>query len=265
MIKRLLFLILVKPTILFCQVNTGPRLTGLANASVAMQDVWSMQSNQAGILQSKKPIISAAYLQNYASTDVATKSAVMAVPFMDRNAAGVSFQSFGFSAYKEQKIGLCYARSFGGKLNMALNFNYHQLSISSYGNESTYSVDAGLQYFINDDLIIGSHVSNLSKSGYSKFGSFIPTVFELGVAWRTAGKVLLSAEVMKTLDSSADVRAGLEYALADWFSLRGGISANPFMQYAGFGFDYHGFRLDSAVSSHPDLGYLPQIGLTYAF
>ena len=73
------------------------------------------------------------------------------------------------------------------------------------------------------------------------------------------------ADVRKLLNYPVDFSTGIEYNLMRWVSLRGGVSINPFKQYTGIGITYNKIQLDIAVTSHPTLGFSPQIALTYEF
>ncbi|TZF82758.1 hypothetical protein FW774_14795 [Pedobacter sp. BS3] len=246
------------------QVNTGPRLTGMGGAAVALQDVWSLQANAAGVAGLKHAALSAAYQGQYTNTDLSTQSAVFVLPYKD-NAFGLSFQNYGFSAYSEQRAGLTYARTFGNKLNAALSFNYHQVKIPQYGSTSAFSVDAGLQYWVGEKVLLGAHVGNPGQAKFVDVGTIIPVHIDFGASYHFNENLVMAGEVTKTLNANTDVKAGLEYGVVNWLSLRGGVSVNPFRQYAGFGVNYNKFRIDAAASSHPDLGYSPQVSLSYEF
>jgi hypothetical protein len=253
------------PVLALCQSNPGPRITALGTSGVALQDVWSLKSNHAGIAALKRPAFSAAYQSQYLNPDLSTKSAVFVYPFKG-NAVGLSFQSYGFSAYNEQKTSFTYAKSFGDKLYAALAFNYHQVKISQYGDAKAYSFEAGVQYFLTQNLLLGAHLANPSESKYSnQLSTIIPTVYEIGASYKVSNKLLLNSGLEKTIDLETDFKAGLEYQVIDWLAFRGGVSANPFRQYTGFGLVYNSFRVDAAVATHPDLGISPQIALTYEF
>src|SRR5688572_14951137 len=93
-------------------INQGPRFTSLGNTGVALQDIWSLQSNQAGLAAIERPTAAIAYQSNYLGTDISTQTALFAYPYK-RNIFGISVQNYGVSAYSEQRIGLCYSKRFG--------------------------------------------------------------------------------------------------------------------------------------------------------
>lgn len=247
------------------QVNPGPRFTAMAATGVAMQDSWSLQQNQAGLTGARHPSVSVGFEKLFLGQEVSTQSALFILPYKQQ-VFGLSFQRYGFSAYNQQQIALAYARDFGNVLSLALDINFHQLQIKGYGSSMAYSVEAGVQYKLNAACRLGAHIANPGQSGFEKgMDALIPVKMEFGVSYQFSDKVLLAAAVEKTLNFNADVRSGLEYRLIDWLALRGGISANPFKQYAGFGLNYQKFRLDMAAQKHASLGYAPQIALAYEF
>ncbi len=247
------------------QVNPGPRFSAMAGAGVSLQDVWSLQQNQAGIASLKRISFAVGFQKPFAGYELSTQSAVLALP-VKQYVFGIGFQRYGLNAYSEQRAGLTYARSFGNKLFTSLNFNYHVLKISGYGSAQTYSVEAGLQYQINKDFLIGLHVANPGKGEYrGGVNASVPSRLQIGAAYSFSNKVVIALAAEENLSGTADGKLGIEYKLVELIALRGGVSANPFKQYAGFGLNYSHFTLDMAVASQPIVGYSPQIALSYEF
>lgn len=245
-------------------INFGPRITSLGNIGVALQDAWSLQANQSGITALKNPVASVSYRNSYLNPELSTQSAVLVYP-LDRNIIGLSLQNYGFSAYSEQKIGFTYAKSFG-TISAAANINLHQVKIADYGSTQTYSVEFGLQYTINDRLTLGTHIANPNRRAYdTEIDAVIPVRLEFGASYRLSDKVLFNSGAVKELAGISDFRYGLEYAAISWLSFRGGMSVNPFRQFAGFGYQLNDLNVDAAASSHPTLGFSPQIALSYEF
>jgi hypothetical protein len=247
------------------QSNSGPRFTALGNAGVALQDVWSASKNQAGIAGLTKPFIAAGYENRFGVSELNTQSAVFSIPIKNY-AIGGSFQNYGVDAYNENKVGFSLARSFGPKLFIAVGANYHQLKINNYGDAKSVSVDIGLQYKLSPKLWLGSHIANPSQSKYGENADqIIPTAMAFGANYIFSDQLLITTEFEKVLNANADFKAGVEYKLIKIVALRGGISVNPFKQFAGFGINYKKVLVDFAVASHPVLGYSPQIALGYEF
>jgi hypothetical protein len=250
---------------LLAQDNKGPRITALGNAGVALQDVWSVKNNQAGIADIKKPILAAGYENRFGVKELSTQAAVFSMPIKNY-AIGAAFNSYGVSDYREIKTGVTLAKSFGPKLFLAIGLNFHQLKITNYGNANAFSVDVGVQYKVLPKLWLGSHISNPNQTKYGEnTDQIIPTHIQFGANYIFSGQLLITTEIEKILDAQADFKAGIEYKLIKFIALRGGISVNPFKQFAGFGINYQRVNIDFAVASHPVLGYSPQVALGYEF
>lgn len=247
------------------QENYGPKITALGNAGVAIQDVWSAKKNQAGLAGITKPTISAGYENRFGVKELSTQSAVFALPIKSYT-IGAAFQSYGVDSYNEVKTGLSFAKSFGPNLFLAVGVNYHQINITNYGNANSLSVDVGVQYKVLPKLWIASHIANPNQSKYSDItDQIIPAHIQFGANYIFSDQLLITSEIEKVLDSGADFKTGIEYKLVKFVALRGGISVNPFKQFAGFGVNYQKVVIDFAVASHPVLGYSPQISLGYEF
>jgi hypothetical protein len=261
----LLISIILFTSFLKAQDNNGPRITALGNAGVALQDVWSVKNNQAGIAGLKKPTLAAGYENRFGINELSTQAAVFAIPIKDY-ALGLSFNSYGVIDYRENKTGISLAKSFGSKVYLAIGLNYHQLKINNYGNAKAISVDVGLQYQAFPKLWLASHISNPNQSKYGvNTDQIIPTHIQFGANYIFSEQLLIITQIEKILDAQVDFKAGIEYKIIKFVALRGGISVNPFKQFAGFGINYQRVNIDFAVASHPVLGYSPQVALGYEF
>lgn len=250
---------------LVAQTDNGPRITAMGNAGVAMQDIWAAQKNQAGIANLDKVMIAIGYENRFSVKELGTQSAILVIP-IKKIILGATFQSYGIDAYKEIKTGFSLAKSFGPKLLIGVNLNYHQLKIENYGNSKIFSVDVGLQYEAFPHLWLGTHISNPNQSKYGLNNEqIIPAHIQFGASYIFSKQLIVSSEVEKILDNQADFKTGLEYKVVKIMALRGGISVNPFKQFAGFGIYYEKFNIDLAVASHPVLGYSSQIAVGYEF
>lgn len=250
---------------LYAQLYPGPRSTALGTASTALIDPSSIFHNPAGIANQLKPFVAFSYEQHFLDPKLGSQNALLVIP-IQKHVLGLSFSRYGFSEYASQNAGLTYARSFSGVFSLALSFRVHQIHISQYGTASAYSLDAGMQFYLTEKVIIGSGISNPGKSEYANLpGTFVPLSLRLGLCYLLSDKVFLLSDLDKFLGNQMDLKFGIEYRPLKSFALRGGMSANPYKQYAGFGFSLKGMTVDAAISSHPDLGISPNLGLSYEF
>lgn len=266
--KILCFLVVVflSTPYLHAQNNLGPRLSAMADNGAAVNDIWAIQANPAGITFLDHPAISLNYIKHLLSDEISSQSIVGVIPFKN-NYVGASFQRYGFSVYNENKIGFTYAKSFGEKLSLGLNGNYHQLKIDHYGASTGFSIDFGVLYHFDTHFSIGAFTNNPSEQKFNSqiISAKIPTSFNLGASYLATNKVLIATTVTKIVNQSIDVKLGIEYKMVDLLSLRGGISSKPFKQSVGFGLNYKKFLMDMATNYDANLGYAPQIAIGYAF
>lgn len=250
----------------FGQYNQGARLTAMGNASAAIKDVWSLNANPAGITGEKTPTAAINYARYLFGDELSEQSFTFVLPF-NNNFAGVSVNRYGISEFIEIKVGFGLAKSFSDALSIGIKGNIHQIKITNYGNATTFSVDAGVNYVLNKQIGFGLYVNNPSSQAYkaTNVATHIPTAIHLGGSYTPSNKLILAATVSKDFERKFDVRLGADYKFHELLSFRGGLSAKPFKQYVGIGLNYQKLMMDIAVESHPQIGYTPQIGLSYAF
>lgn len=251
---------------LAAQYNQGSRLTAMGKASAAVNDLWSLNANPAGITGQKSPIAGLNYARYFFGDELSEQNFAFVLPFKN-NYAGFSINRYGINEFNEIKAGFALAKKFGEEFSIAVKANVHQIKISNYGNSATFSVDVGANYALSKKIAFGLYVNNPSSQHYktTNIAANIPTAIHFGATYEPSNKVILAATVTKTIDQKVDVAIGVDYKFQDFISIRGGLSAKSFKQYFGIGLNYEKFLLDIAVESHPQIGYTPQIGLSYAF
>lgn len=250
----------------FAQYNQGARLTAMGNASAAVFDTWSLNANPAGITGQKTPTAALNYARYLFGSELAEQSFAFVLPF-NNNFAGVSINRYGISEFSEIKAGFGLAKKFGEELSIGVKANIHQIKITNYGNATTFSVDAGVNYALSKQIGLGLYVNNPSSQEYKSTNveTYVPTAVHFGTTYIPSNKVIIATTISKDFERKFDVRVGADYKFHEMLSFRGGLSAKPFKQYVGIGLNYQKLMMDVAVESHPQIGYTPQIGLSYAF
>ncbi len=262
----ILAFIVILPHYLSAQQNFGPRLSALGDNGAAVADVWSLRGNAAAITDLETTTISLNYIRHFLSQEISTQGLVAVIP-IDNNFIGIGLNRYGLSNYNQNTISFAYAKKFGNRFSMAMTVNYHQLKITNYGSSNGFSVDVGFYYKIDQKLNLGAYVTNPSKQKFvnAEISAPIPTSLNIGASYLLTDKVQLATTISKLIDDPIDVRLGLEYRLIKLLSLRAGVTANPFKQFAGFGVKVRKLSIDFATAFDNNLGYSPQIALGYAF
>ncbi len=260
-IITLLFLLLL-PFILHAQSPVSSRASAVGEAAVAFQDMNSLFFNQAGLanLDELGGIISSE--RRFLSDALNTFSGGFLIP-TDAGNFGLSINYFGFSAFNQQKIGLVYARRLFEKATIGAELNVQNYRIPEYGNFAVFSMELGLQYELNDALIIGAHISNPIQQELVEDEN-LSTRLNLGLAYLVSDKLSLFAETEKDIDTPFRLKAGLEYQPISILYLRFGIGTAPTLTNFGIGLKIsEQLKIDLSSSYHQQLGFSPGISIIY--
>jgi hypothetical protein len=245
--------------------TAGGRAAGVGGAAVTYSDVWSAFHNQAGLAYIKKFSAGVFNETPFLLSDLSTRGAAVALPVNDLGVFALSLNYYGFNLYNEKKFGLAYAKSFGERISAAIQLDYLGTSISEgYGSNSAFTVEAGFRAEILPKLFLGAHIFNPTRAKLADYDEEkIPTVLKAGLGYYFSDKVLVSIESEKNMDENNIFKAGVEYHIVKILYLRGGISTNPTLTSFGFGLDFDSFKFDVAAAYHQQLGYTPNVSLTY--
>ncbi len=245
---------------------SGARFSGMANASVSLSDPWCTFHNQAGLGFLKKPVAAIYYGNPFLVSQLSVKSGTFALP-IKAGTFGLSFSDFGYSLYKENRIGLAFAKAFGENISAGIQMDYMHFAIGEeYGSRSAIVAEMGIQARVWKGLTIGAHIYNPTMTKLADYNDErIPTTMRLGADFKFSDKVLLAVETEKNIDQKADLRAGIEYRIIKELYLRAGFATNPSLSCFGIGLELKKFKLDLSSTYHATLGFSPQIGMTYDF
>ena len=268
--KYFFFILFLVPQFLIAgndNFATGGRQAGMGNAGATLTDLWSVQQNQAGLANLKSISVGFAYESRFLVDGLSQKSGAVAVPVKNLGVFGAMISDYGFTLYKEQKIGIAYSKTFGKTISFGVQMDYLSTAIGEdYGHRSTLAAEAGIIARITNGLDIGAHIYNPSRAKLSDYNDErSPVIMKVGFGYHFSEKVLLCAESEKDVDAKNSFKAGLEYNVTKPFFLRAGISSNPSVFSFGFGLRMKNFILNAASSMHPVLGYSPQFSLSYEF
>lgn len=249
------------------EYNTvGGRAAGMGFCSVAIADPWSVFNNPAGLSWVNK-INAETYFENrFLMKELGLKAIGVDLP-VKGGTFGLSFQEFGFSLYNEMRTGLAFGKKFGKPFSAGVQLDWLRIHLAEdLGTKNLFTFEIGLQYHINHSLSLGVHLYNpLSIKLVSYQNERIPSVFNLGLAWKFSEGFITTIEVEKDIQLKPIFKAGLEYHFVKPVYVRIGLLTNPTMFTFGFGVEYGQVNFDFSSSYHLVLGYSPQVALSYEF
>lgn len=235
---------------------------GIGHATVAMQSPVALFNNQAGLVGLKKWAFVAAVEQRFLLSELQSVAVGFAMP-THSGTFGLTAQNFGFEAFKQQKIGLSYAKKLWSKLAVGVQFDYFQTRIPEYGSRGILTFEVGLQANISKSLTVGAHVFSPAQVEFAE-GENLSSIFSFGIAWQAADRLLVCTELAKNLYFLPNWKTGLSYQPVESISLRAGYNSEPSMLFFGVGFAFgNGLQADMAGSFHQTLGFSPTAGVIW--
>ncbi|MFZ6033778.1 MAG: hypothetical protein ACOYVE_10790 [Melioribacter sp.] len=261
--KKISFVLLLPIVVnCFAQTGAGARRTALNSSDViSCRDPFAIfynpasaalsSSRQIGFFYSPSPFelkelatFYAAYIQ---PTSIATFSA--------------GLMKYGFELYNVKTIQTGIAFSFYEHFSAGINFSMQNLAIANYGSRNFFFADVGLTAQINDRVITGVFVKNITGTSIGDFDNQFPTVFCAGVFYKIIDAIDLYASLYKEIGYIPALQYGVEYNLAEFLNLRAGISDFPETYSGGIGITFKSFELGYSVNSHFELGLSHQFDI----
>lgn len=179
------------------------------------------------------------------------------------SSVGLSVSSFGLEEYKEQVVGISYARKLIKELSIGLKFNYLQTKIENFGSSSNFTYELGLFSRLSNKLTLGGHILSANQENVTE-NTKIPSRVTAGLAYHVEENLHLYVDFVKFLDEAFDLRFGIEYHMHERFKLRAGGSTNPAVFSAGFAYQFRNFSIELGNQYHSTLqGLTPGIGVIY--
>ncbi|MBK8786134.1 MAG: hypothetical protein IPN43_06455 [Chitinophagaceae bacterium] len=239
--------------------------SSLSAYSVQQNDALSFTGNQAALALTKQAGIGIFGERRFMLKETSVYTLGAAVPTRLGN-IGIQLQYAGFKNFRENKIGLAYARKLGKLVDVGVQFNYYGYSIPAYGKASAINFEMGALFHLTGKLTAGIHVYNPigGKLGKDKEEK-IAAAYKIGLGYDASDRFFISSEIIKEEDKAVNVIAGLQYQFAKQFFAKAGFLSESGTAYAGAGVGWKKLRLDISSSYHPQLGFSPGILLIMHF
>jgi len=253
-------------TKMFAQTGIGARINGMANTGVAVSDVWSVYYNQAGLAQLTNLQFAANFENRFMVKELSTKSIAAVIP-VPRGTFGVSYSSFGYSLFRQNRVTLAYAMPLGNVISPGIQLNYFYYKSSKTQNTAMVLIpETGIQIFPIKNLTIAAHVFNPAGQKITNTDSEqIPVIFTFGFLYKFGTTALLTSQIQQNSINGTSYSLGIEYLLLSQIALRTGFAGNPTGTFFGIGYRNKGFGFDLAANYHPLLGYTTSGAFTYIF
>lgn len=270
----LLLLFLSMPELLSAQsLRYSPAQPYISLSAYSMQqkDPLSFTGNQAALARTKQAGMGIFGERRFMLKETSVYTLAAALPTRLGN-FGIQINYAGFKNFRENKIGLAYARKLGKLVDVGVQFNYYGYSIPAYGKASAIIFELGAMFHLTDQLNAGIHVYNPVGGKLGKASTAtgadrekIAAAYKVGLGYDASDKFFISCEIIKEEDKGVNVIGGLQYQFAKQFFAKAGFMSESGSGYAGAGIGWKNLRLDIASGYHPQLGFSPGILLIMRF
>jgi hypothetical protein len=231
--------------------------------STKQLDPFSFTSNKAALAQIKNGGIGIYGERRFLLAQNSVYGLAAAIPTKMGN-FGLQLNYAGFANFNEQKAGLAYAKSLGGKVDVGVQFNYYGYKIPAYNNASTINFEIGTIVHVTDKINAGVHIYNPVSSKLGKDNEEkLAAAYKFGLGYDATDNFYFSTEIVKEENQPINITGGVQYHFKKQFFARAGFRSDNSTGFAGIGFLYSGLRIDVATSFHPQLGISPGILLIY--
>jgi len=234
----------------------------IGGASIGLDGIYGMQGNQASIVEGRDLEILLSSERRFWLSDLSSVSLAAKKNF-GFGSVGILVESFGLEEYKEQKLGLAYARRLNNKLSIGGQFDMLNLNIDGYGSQTVYTFELGVYSKINKYFHASAHVFSPGQVNVTE-NTDLPTVFRTGIKYLPSKKLNLMIEINKSLDENVDFRFGVSYQIIDLLNFRVGFTTDPSLFSFGFGVKITDqLMIEGGNSYHQLLGNTPGVSLKY--
>jgi long-subunit fatty acid transport protein len=285
----------------FLKVNYSARAAAMGNAYTGLaDDAGAVFFNPAGLLQVKSPQASATYMSYF--DGIQCGSAVFVMPRNKKLVFG--FFAKGLTATEDRTLademgqyagtdgtfgmsnivlGASVARYLIDILDVGLSVKYIRESLDD-NNGSALAFDVGiLHQTTNENLKLGITFRNFGKqlSYYteSEYEENLPRMVTAGFNYHPNEKLYVTLDIHKPLDYDFSGRIGCEYQLHEMLALRAGYktlasdwkTGGDYDTFSGMSFgtgfnlDKYNLKIDYAIVSYGDLGFVNQVTMNYLF
>ncbi|MFT5264425.1 MAG: hypothetical protein ACI8YQ_003171, partial [Polaribacter sp.] len=181
----------------------GAKGLAMGNTGTTHTGIYSLFSNPAGLAELDQASVAVFGEQRFLIAELTILNAGVALPTKS-GTFGLQIQQFGFDKFTEQKIGLAYARPLSKKIALGAKIDFLNTRIPEYGSQATFTFELGLQSNISKRLALSAHVFSPLQVSVSEDYD-IPSVFSLGLAYKSSDKLWVTLEAEKDIDHPTSV------------------------------------------------------------
>lgn len=244
---------------------TGARSLALSHAFISISDTWSTFHNQAGLALNEGFSAGVFYESKFMLDELSLMAGSLILP-VHAGTFGFSFFQFGQGSFKENKVGLAFAKSLSEKIQVGIQLDYFsQRFPENSGAFGFATFEGGIIYTPNKKLFLGAHVFNPISNGVGtpEGRQKTPIIFRTGGHYQFDEMILVTIETQKDSQNPFLIKTGIEFSPVQNLALRFGVSGKPVNYTAGLGYTFGNVTTDIGFSYHGNLGLTPSVSIQF--
>lgn len=179
-----------------------------------------------------------------------------------KNLFSVQIAHFGYGQYGEMTSSVGYAKLFGTRFAVALQFHYLWEHAYQYPFRHSFAFDFSFYTCPTEKFGLGVSVYNPARLKYGFTEEVIPTTFTLNAHWTMSSRLLCYVDVEKSFPGYFSFLLGLDYKIWDFY-LSGAVGLQQ-MQFSCKLYKKN-FCMKMQMDYFYKIGFVPTLSLSYLF
>jgi hypothetical protein len=231
----------------------GARSQSMGNVRVHLPDTWTYFNNIGALDRMEESEIGVGFDHRFGLQDLSTVD--LAIGWKKEfGTVALGISRFGGKHFNQQLFGVGFSNTLG-IVSLGAKIDWFQTQIEGFGTGNAFVFSMGGVAALGPKFFLGAHFSNLNRAKLSQNSEQrLPTSIQLGISYLPTESLKLLAEVEKDIELNPFFKAGMEYQLQKWLTLRTGISTNPARLSFGMGLRKDRFGFDYAYGQNTALG-----------
>ncbi len=260
-VLKIFCFLLISSNLCDAQLKPGARQAALSFSDLSSSDIFSLYYNPSTLSGFSKSTVGISFTPSpFGLKELSTAylSFVQPVKF---GVLSAGFMIYGFELYKETQFAFGFSKLLSNNFSLGITSIIKNISIKNYGNKNFLLFNLGCKAEITQNLSFGFAFENFTRNTINNESNQFPVILSLGMNYKLFNWINFFTALIKELNYNVSLKAGVEYKILDYLSLRIGTANQPEEFSGGVGFFYDSFSFEYAVISHQDLGLTHQFGL----
>ena len=183
-------------------------------------------------------------------------------PFIN---AGLAVSTLGNDLYHENQVVANFSRHLiKHRFFIGANLRWYSIQVKNYENLNVLGVDAGIQYKIHPDLLMGFSLLNLNQPSLNQNQEELPVVASLGMQINLTEQFTSYLSLQKDAWYAPSVRLGCSFWVNSFLIIQSGINSYPAIPSFGFQLNRSWIAVDYSMKYHFDLGITHFWGISFS-